>query len=280
MPRRMRTSRLSGAARAARRRRSRSTPPKESSRSKPTSWRTRDGVVEQAVDLGGAGRRLGGGDRGGLGAAAEEELVGEDQHRLGEVERRLHRRAGDGDHGARQRQLLVGQAADLGAEDEGGRGVGRILLQPGGELARREEGDAEAAVAGGGGADDPAEGGERGVQAVGARGRCRGSAGRRRRRRCRSRRSPPPARPGSAGRAPCWPSPARRSRRSPPRADGRGRRRGEAGHAEALAEEQGHGRTRTNTDRHGRLFIVRVSPCGPCSSVSVFVTGTRGAARA
>ena len=85
------------------------------------------GMAEQAVDLGGAGGGLRRRRRGGLVAAGHEQLVGEDQHRLGEVERRLHRRAGDGHHGARQGQLLVGEPSDLGAEDEGGGGVRRSL---------------------------------------------------------------------------------------------------------------------------------------------------------
>ena len=44
---------------------------------------------------------------------------------------------------------------------------GASALQPAGELARREEGDAEPAVAGGGGADHAAEGGERRGEAAG-----------------------------------------------------------------------------------------------------------------
>ena len=74
-----------------------------------------------------------------------------------EVERRLDRRAGDGDDRARERQLLVGEPADLGAEDEGGQGAGRILGEPGGELSRIEHRDAQPPVAAGGGAHHPPE---------------------------------------------------------------------------------------------------------------------------
>src|SRR5436305_390380 len=118
------------------------------------------GVGEEAVDLPGLGGGLLPGVAGGGVAAGEEELVGEDEHRLSEVESGLDGRAGDGDHGAGQGQLFVGEATHFGPEDQGGGGVRRILGEPRRQLPRGEEGDAQASVASGGGAHHAAEGGE------------------------------------------------------------------------------------------------------------------------
>ena len=211
MPRRMRTSRLAGAARAASRRRSRSTPGKESSRAKPIRPRTCPAWPRSPSISAARGGRLFSGERRRLGAPDQEQLVGEDQHRLGEVEGGLDGRAGDGDDGARQGQLLVVEAADLGAEDEGGGGVRRILGQPAGQLPGSEHGDAQAAVAGGGGAHHTAEGPQGGVQARRRARRRRGWAGRPPRRPWPTSRGPAPAPPGSGGEPHVGHGPGRRA---------------------------------------------------------------------
>lgn len=111
----------------------------------------RDARALDRVDLDRAGR-----------AARDVELVGDHEHRLREVERRLRRSGGDAHEHAGARELGRRHAGDLGAEDQGDAGAGGFALEPSGQLARREHGLRPGPVAQRGGADDDLAIGERG----------------------------------------------------------------------------------------------------------------------